>query len=166
MSVYTLSPPPPPPAAQGMSAYNSPAATAALRHTIMRGKALVRHRLVRDEENPARNVMFIDWIEAPPGEGSALLAYVEELAVRWRAPTVRLATCVEPQEDNDAVLRRFNFFQKHGYRFTGLERVDLPGGGTVVRFLREKTLEMPVEEKEGAPPSGKEARESMNHSVS
>lgn len=135
-------------------------------HTVLRGKGLVRHRLVRDDKDAEKNVLVIDWIEAPSGEGGLLLAYVESLAVRWNAPTVRLETHIEPDEDDDTVLRRFNFFQKHGYRFVALSRVDLPSGGTVVRFTREKKLEMPPKDVEGAPPDCKQARESMNHSVS
>lgn len=104
-------------------------------HAAMRGRGVVEYRLLRDEK-----VMLIEWIQAPPGEGGALLDYAESLARRWHATTVRLWTHVEPGEDEAAVLRRFNFFQRRGYRFVGLDRVDMPTGGSIVRFKREKVL--------------------------
>jgi len=105
------------------------------KHAAMRGKGVVEYRLLRDEQ-----IMLIEWIQAPPGEGGELLAYAESLARRWHATKVQLWTHVEPGEDEDTVLRRFNFFQRHGYRFVGLERVDMPAGGSIVRFKREKVL--------------------------
>lgn len=108
-------------------------------HEIVRGRGYVRHRLARDPES-GDLIFYLDWIDAPRGEGSALLEYVEQMAQRFHAKRIRLATHVERDEAADVVLRRFNFFQKHNYRFIGLEHIDMPSSGPSVRFMREKVL--------------------------
>ena len=85
-------------------------------------------------------IVWIKWIQAPPGEGVNLLTTFEEKKRIGGYEKIQLETCAGGDEDGPTILRRFAFFQKMDYKFVGLTQDDLPTTGLVMRFKREKVL--------------------------
>jgi len=78
----------------------------------------------------------IHWIIAVPGNGQRMLERFEHDMKVVNVISISLVSVVDQRESDDTVLRRFNFYQKTGYRFVGVRHVDLH----IVEFEREKIL--------------------------
>ena len=64
---------------------------------------------------------YICWICAVSGYGTDLLLKFEDLARTRQVKTLYLSCYASNGESEETVLTRFNFYQKHGYRFVGVQ---------------------------------------------
>jgi len=94
-------------------------------------------------------VAFISWIAVESkgqGHGTTLLRAFEEYARGLGLQTLECINQICWDEPGDDILRRFQFFQKNGFDFVALERLDLPSPGPLIHFKRAKQLEVHARE--------------------
>jgi GNAT superfamily N-acetyltransferase len=88
-------------------------------------------------------VAYISWIavkETSKGHGTILLKAFEEYVAEVGCTRVECINVISRLELDGEILRRFQFFQKNGYNFVGIEQFDLASEGPVVHMKRQKII--------------------------
>lgn len=81
-------------------------------------------------------VLMLEWLCAP-GNGDEILGKLEKFAVEDGATSIILTCGLDPREEKSTVMRRLNFYAKHGYRTTAIEYMANVDGATRLKMRKK-----------------------------
>lgn len=115
----------------GVGAYASSKGT----HMLLLVRAADGGIVGKAEFYRAGATLMLEWLCAP-GHGAEVLRKLERFATEDGAASISLTCGLDPRESDSTVLRRLNFYAKHGYQTTAIEYMANSDGASRLKMQK------------------------------